>query len=97
MIANLSYVAAMKPIFKIPARFAPILGVDRSAISRWNHGKRGIPDEIAIKIVELLKAEGIQIHILDLKPRLRELRRYLRVPYRPWQTTKTTKKIPGSR
>jgi len=67
----------MKPIFKIPVRLAPALGVDKSLVSRWNHGKRKLPDDMAMKIVDLLKEEGILIDILALKPRHKNLIPYL--------------------
>lgn len=67
----------MKPIFPIPARLAPVLGVNKSAISRWNNGKRKLPSEVAMRVVDLLEAEGEVIDILALKPQLKDLIPYL--------------------
>ena len=67
----------MKSIYHIPSRLAPALGVDKALISRWNNGKRRLPDGMAMKIVDLLKEEGILIDILALKPRHKNLIPYL--------------------
>ena len=67
----------MKPIFKIPVRLAAVLGVDKSLVYRWNHGERKLPDDMAMKIVDLLEEEGNSIDILDLKPGLKDLIPYL--------------------
>ena len=67
----------MKPIILIPIRLASALGVDKSLVSRWNHGKRKLPDEMAMKVVDLLSAEGETIDILALKPQLKNLVPYL--------------------
>ncbi|MDI6752813.1 MAG: hypothetical protein QME78_00275 [Thermodesulfobacteriota bacterium] len=67
----------MKPLIRIPVRLSPALGVDKSLVSRWNHGKRKLPDDMAMKIVDLLKEEGSPIEILALKPQLAALVPYL--------------------
>jgi DNA-binding transcriptional regulator YdaS (Cro superfamily) len=67
----------MKPLLKIPSRLAPHLGVSKSLVVRWSQGKRKLPYEMAMCIVDLLRAEGRDIDILDLMPELEELIPYL--------------------
>jgi len=67
----------MRAYIKIPVQRALALVVDKSLISRWNHGKRKLPDGMAMKIVDLLKEEGDLIDILALKPQLKDLIPYL--------------------
>lgn len=67
----------MKPIIKIPLRLAPELGVSKSLVVRWNQGKRKLPDEMAMRIVDMLRNESVDISILDLKPDLERLIPYL--------------------
>lgn len=67
----------MKPLLKIPSRLAPHLGVSKSLVVRWSQGKRKLPDEMAMRIVDLLRDEGQDIDILDLKPELKQLIPYL--------------------
>lgn len=67
----------MKPVIKVPMRLAPLLGVSKSLVVRWNQGKRKLPTEMAMRIVDILKAEGINIDILNLKPELGHLIPYL--------------------
>jgi len=67
----------MKPIIKIPLRLAPELGVSKSLVVRWNQGKRKLPDEMAMRIVDMLRTESVDISILDLKPDLERLIPYL--------------------
>ena len=67
----------MKPLCKIPSRLAPYLGVSKSLVVRWNQGKRKLPYEMAMCVVDLLRAEGRDIDILDLMPELEELIPYL--------------------
>lgn len=67
----------MKPIKRIPVRLASKLGVSKSLVVRWNQGKRKLPDDKAMEIVDLLKEEGVIVDILDLKPHLEELIPYL--------------------
>ena len=63
----------MKPIIKVPVRLAPHLGVSKSLVVRWNLGKRGLSNEMAMRIVDILQAEGTNINILVFKPELRKL------------------------
>jgi hypothetical protein len=67
----------MKPILKIPLRLAPQLGVSKSLVVRWNQGKRKLPDEMAMRIVDILEAEGHSVDILSFKPGLKSLLPYL--------------------
>lgn len=67
----------MKPVKKVPVGLASQLGVSKSLVVRWNQGKRRIPDEMAMRIVDILQAEGVKINILSIKPDLQKLIPYL--------------------
>jgi DNA-binding transcriptional regulator YdaS (Cro superfamily) len=81
----------MKPIVKIPLRLAPLLGVHKSLVVRWNQGKRKISDDMAMRVVDLLKAEEVEVDILDLKPELERLIPYL---YRSHAKQRKLRKVP---
>jgi hypothetical protein len=67
----------MKAPVKIPLRFAPLLEVHKSFLVRLNQGKRRLSIEKAMKVVDLFKAEGMDIDILQVLPDLEILIPYL--------------------
>lgn len=65
------------PNIKIPARAAPLLGVNPSLVWRWNHGERAISPEKAMAIVDVMHQLGYEkVLITDIVPDLAKL-----VPY----------------
>lgn len=64
---------------KIPLRFAKHLDppVNKSSLVRVNQGKRNLSEANAMQVVDLFGGEGIEVHILEILPRLKKLIPYI--------------------
>lgn len=67
----------MKAPIKIPLKFAPLLEVSKSHLVRVNQGERNLSIEKALKVVDLFKAEGKDINLLQILQELKILIPYL--------------------
>lgn len=66
------------PIITIPARVAPILGVNPSLVWRWNKGERKITPEKAMAIVDVMHQLGYEeVLITDIVPDMVKLIPYI--------------------